>query len=81
MNLLTPAQACTWLQGFINRVDRLTANNYTIPRLRTEDLNKLKNELSQVNLLCSIAIFNKNKDRGLKIVEMAKFKRKIVLEK
>jgi hypothetical protein len=69
MQLTTPSQALEKLIGFINRIERLEANNYKIPRLRTEDLNKLKWEMPRISLFASIAIYNKNKERASEIID------------
>ena len=70
MILVTPSQALTKLILFYSRVDRLEANNYSNPRFRTQDLNKLKFELQRIRLYASIAIHNKNKERAQSFISM-----------
>ena len=55
-----PSEACTKLHAFANRVERLLANQYTLPRLRTVDLNKLKEDLRKLHRWLEIADNHKN---------------------
>lgn len=68
---ITPADCIIKIQGFIARMERLEEDNYTLPRLRTQDLNSLKYEILSMNRLASIGIFNKNGDRAKSIITEA----------
>ena len=68
---ITPAHCIIKIQGFIARMKRLEEDNYTLPRLRTQDLNSLKYEILNMNRLASIGIFNKNKERAKDIITEA----------
>ena len=68
MRIITPSQAITKIQYFIDRIERLRLNDYSNKRFRTQDLNKLKFELKFVQLWASIAKFNKNEERSNNII-------------
>jgi len=44
-----PGQARRDLVGYMSRVKRLNTNNYTIPRLRTQDLNNIISEILSID--------------------------------
>ncbi len=71
IRLITPAECTTKIGGFILRMKRLDENQYTNPRFRTMDLNKLFFEVRRMSTWASIAVFNKNKDRALTIINEA----------
>ena len=68
---ITPADCIIKIQGFIARMKRLEEDDYTLPRLRTQDLNSLKFEILNMNRLASIGIFNKNSERAKTIITEA----------
>lgn len=74
MNLLTPANACIKLIDFIERIERLEKNQYTITRFYSYDMGILKEDLNKINLYCSIAIWNKNKERAEEIINLVEGK-------
>ena len=71
-NNLRPYKACTWLRGFIDRIDRLKEDKYSNPRFRTYDLSRLENELKKIDEFCEVALNNKNADEAEKLVNKAK---------
>lgn len=71
MNLITPASCIIKIQGFLKRMDRLEADDYTLPRLKTQDLNMLVHDLRAIKTWASIGIFNKNKERAKGIINQA----------
>lgn len=71
IHFITPANCIIKIQGFIARMKRLEEDNYTLPRLRTQDLNALKYEVMNMNRLASIGIFNKNQERAKAIITEA----------
>ena len=77
MNKITPSESLTKMQGFIERVDRLTADEYSNKRFATYDLTKLKHEIKFVPFWYSIALFNKNKERADSIIKECKEKYKL----
>ena len=56
----TPARSCIVLRGYIKRIERLNKNEYTNPRFRTGDINKLPWELLNFDKTCENALKNKN---------------------
>nr|WP_319265383.1 hypothetical protein [uncultured Draconibacterium sp.] len=72
MKTTTPSECLTRLELFNKRIERLKANNYTLPRLRTQDLNALVFDMSGVKWWVSVGIFNKNQERAKKIINQAK---------
>ena len=80
MKLTTPSEALTKLSGFISRVERLEANNYTDKRFRTADLNKMKFEIPRMFLFASIGVHNKNKERADSIISVFREKYKIAIQ-
>lgn len=71
MNLVTPARACIFLKGFIERIERLSLNQYSNPRFYTCDINKLEIEINKYVFICSIAVHNRNKDYATKLIEIS----------
>ncbi len=71
MNLITPSQCLSSLKNFSDRVERLKKSEYSDKRFRTADLNRLQNEVKKIAWLCSIAVFNKNKERSKEIIARA----------
>ncbi len=69
MKLITPSEALTKLVNFTDRVERIKKNEYSNNRFLTADINKLTFELRKIHLLCSIGIFNKNKERADQIIK------------
>lgn len=68
MQLITPSECLTKLQNFNNRIDRLKANQYVLPRLRTHDLNALVIDMKLIKYWASIGKFNKNQERAISII-------------
>uniref|UniRef100_UPI003217011D hypothetical protein n=1 Tax=uncultured Draconibacterium sp. TaxID=1573823 RepID=UPI003217011D len=68
IHFITPAECIIRIQGFIARMKRLEDDNYTLPRLKTQDLNKLKYDILNMNRLASIGIYNKNAERAKSII-------------
>jgi hypothetical protein len=71
IRLITPASCVIKIQGFIARMKRLEEDNYTLPRLRTQDLNALIFDLRSISVWASIGTFNKNKQRADEIINEA----------
>jgi len=71
MNLLTPSKACVYIKRFNSRIDRLALNIYTDKRFRIYDINRLKIELKSIQLVCSVAIWNKNESNAAKLIKEA----------
>jgi hypothetical protein len=80
MNLMSPAKACKFLNGFNNRIERLKINDYSDNHFFTYDINRLKEEIKKINLVCSIAIHNKNKDSALFLINITKYNINIARE-
>jgi len=72
MRKITPSQALTKMQGFIDRVDRIKENDYSHKRFLTYDLNRLKREYRDVSYWYSISIFNKNQERAKSVIKKCK---------
>ncbi len=85
MKFIAPFQSLTKLVNFTNRVERIKKNEYSNNRFLTADINKLTFELRKIPLLCSIGVFNKNKERADQIIKEDKlaFKeaKKIIYER
>ena len=71
IHLITPASCIIKIQGFIARMKRLEEDNYTLPRLRTQDLNALIWDVRNITIWASIGTFNKNKERADNIIKEA----------
>lgn len=54
----TSYQAKVRIQAFIDRIKRIEADNYTLPRLKTADLNKHRSESRHIYKLMEIASEN-----------------------
>lgn len=78
---ITPSQALARLSDFSKRVDRLEANQYSNPRFRVADLNRLKASQRGFIFLCSIGVHNRNKERATEIISVAKEKFSLAKEK
>ncbi len=72
MKTVTPSECLTRLELFNKRIERLKADNYTLPRLRTQDLNALVFDMRGFKYWASVATFNKNQERAKAIIEQAK---------
>lgn len=71
IRLITPASCIIKIQGFISRMKRLDDDNYTLSRLRTQDLNFLIYDIRNISVWASVGIFNKNKQRANEIINEA----------
>lgn len=77
MRKVTPSEAITKIQYFIDRVDRINKNEYSDKRFLTQDMNRLKFEYGRVYLWHSIAVFNKNKERAKEVIDKCKISYKL----
>ena len=69
MKIITPSECLSKLVHFNKKVERIQLNEYSNPRFRTADLNRLKWDIKLVQYWCSIAVHNKNKERADIIVK------------
>jgi len=69
--IMTPANACVVLRGYVARINRLLADAYNRKNERTRDMKVARYETKVFTPLVSIAIHNKNKQDAIKLVNDA----------